>query len=389
MKTFKEIIEYARDVRLAPQEKAQMLHVLKTHMARRPAGGPVEMRTPNHFGSPLLFWLHDRLAVGLPLVVGLLVIASGVAVGAEQSGPDGLLYPLKVGLTEPLRGALTFSSEGKAAWEGRLAIRRLTEIEAATAAGGLNPALQTRLATQFNEHVTNAQKRLESIRAAGGDAVVVELSGDLEANLRAHDRVLGTLRAKEMAADTAQPAIATFAAPAARLVAEDVKHSDAVNISPFVETFGRMRQQAEDGITAAPEVATAAAGARIEADAKIAEVEKLIGRFATDLASDTLIAIQSQLAVAQATRAEGQAKFEAGEYVQAFSFFHQAHRDAQEAQEYLHARRELEKNQQTSEGVSVELEDSELSARTNGQASSIETTEPVVGQGKGKGHTKE
>jgi hypothetical protein len=134
----------AEKVRLTRAERSRIQTVLRERMG-----------IPNpHLASP--FFIRSPFYRNVAIVIGVFCIivgASGTAVSAsEGSLPGDLLYPIKVGITEPIRGVLAFSSEAKAVWNANIAVTRLAEGEALATRGELTATTSAELAADFKEH---------------------------------------------------------------------------------------------------------------------------------------------------------------------------------------------------------------------------------------------
>jgi hypothetical protein len=92
----------------------------------------------------------------------LLLAGGGVAFAAEATLPGDRLYTVKVGVTEPLRDSLAFSSSGKAYLEELKIERRLKEAAKLAAEGRLtdtiNDQIQSRI-TASTSKVTEFVKK--------------------------------------------------------------------------------------------------------------------------------------------------------------------------------------------------------------------------------------
>lgn len=134
----------ASKVRLTDAERSRIQSALLSRMQ----AGAQPIRSPYVISS--LFYRKAALTLGMCLVV--IGIIGGTAFAAQDALPGDTLYPIKVGITEPVRGALAFSNEAKAAWNASIAVTRLAEGEALATKGTLTATTSAELAADFTEH---------------------------------------------------------------------------------------------------------------------------------------------------------------------------------------------------------------------------------------------
>lgn len=130
-------------------------------------------------------------------IVGIiLALTASASVAAEGSLPGDLLYSVKVGLTEEVRGALTFGTEADARWEARVAERRLEEAAKLSAHTDVKAETRAKLEADFKHASNQAQRHIHELRAQGDVQAAVEVAGDLEATLRGYESTLITIERK-------------------------------------------------------------------------------------------------------------------------------------------------------------------------------------------------
>jgi len=137
------------------------------------------------------------------IIVPLIIIlgSGGIALASGDSLPDSILYPIKVDVVEPIRGALTFSSKAKAEYESNLATKRLVEAETLAEKGKLDKPTENRLnnlllkhTTSFNNALDKADKIEQTTESTGQTDEIVT---SFHANMNAHARVLDILSGEE------------------------------------------------------------------------------------------------------------------------------------------------------------------------------------------------
>lgn len=155
--------------------------------------------------SPVMGWI-PRWAVAAVSVVFVLLLAGTTTVAASSDAlPGDPLYPVKTA-TETVQMKLTFSQEGKARLQARLAERRAWEM-ARLAESGRTERLRT-VAARFGDHLAGIEALAAEIEATSPDdgERTAALRETLYANM---DRDLALLeRAEEKAPPGAAEAIA-------------------------------------------------------------------------------------------------------------------------------------------------------------------------------------
>ena len=142
-----------------------------------------------------------RIAFTVIAIVLLLGIGAGTTYASEGTLPGDTLYPVKVGVAEPLQGAFIPDVKGKAAWHTELAERRLDEATQLAVSHALNATTSTYLATAFNENVDASMHDADSLAFAGDTEDSVNAKDTLVATVAAHADIL-TLVATASASST-------------------------------------------------------------------------------------------------------------------------------------------------------------------------------------------
>jgi len=95
----------------------------------------------------------------------LLIIAlgAGTAFASEYALPGGLLYPIKINVNEPARGAIKILPEEKIEWEAKKAERRIEEAVILKSHEELNEEKQEKIETLFEKHKESFKTK--SVRA--------------------------------------------------------------------------------------------------------------------------------------------------------------------------------------------------------------------------------
>lgn len=136
--------------------------------------------------------LNFASTMAILLLISILV-SGGVAVGAEKALPGDMLYPVKVGFNEEVRGWLSVSEEGKANWEVERAQRRLEEAEELAAEGTLDAEVREKIESNFEEHANRVKDRIVKFEAKENFNAAIDVSSKFETSLKAHHRILNRL----------------------------------------------------------------------------------------------------------------------------------------------------------------------------------------------------
>lgn len=295
----------------------------------------------------------------MPIAILVAVfLAGGISIGAEASGPGDLLYPVKVGINEEVRGVFDFSQEAKAQWDARRAERRLEEAERLIVSGELSTELASKLESRFTERMESLRDRLAaSDLTASGKA---KLNSDLEARFTAHENVLLEL--------------GTRAKGASKNAIMSLKE----HVRAAIDTAAEVRVEAEGALAQAngPDVKAAAEGRKIAAQSKIDEVASFIARRGERISVESKAQAQARVSVAETLVAEGDVELAEGAYAAAFAKYQEAHRTAQEAkivttlQHTLQARVAVEEDSSGTDAQSESALEAEgaANAETNSRA---------------------
>ena len=192
---FKKGIENLKNISLSQSEKQKMLSNLTTY-ADFHAPATLQKKSVE-FWSWSFFQTHSAYAFR---AVTLLIIVTGTSYAAENALPGELLYPFKVNVNEPVRGALLTSTEEKAQWESDKFIRRVEEAEALANEGKLDDASLREVEKRIDGHF----EKYERFSGSSNNAPAAFTASDV------------SVESSDNSADNARmaPAQAKVAAPA-------------------------------------------------------------------------------------------------------------------------------------------------------------------------------
>lgn len=297
---------------LSATERNQLRSTLQSYITNRPAVR--NLAADRHIlpiGSFRAASFLTSKGMLVSVVIMLLVVAGGGATfAAEQALPGDFLYPLKVNLTEELRGALNFSTEAQADWAIERLERRLIEAEQLNVAQRLDERAKDQIERRVSSQAQAVVTLAAQLKARGQTAAAAGLESGIEAALRGHaEAMLSIISNNVHAAD-----IAVGVTERAQATAED-------RIETEHELAGKV----------SAEVKAAAEGKMNAASHKLAEVERFVNSKKGSVSAEIFAAAQARLTAAQAIFTQGKVDFEAGAYGEAFVAFQQAIRSAQEA----------------------------------------------------------
>ncbi|MDP2648939.1 MAG: DUF5667 domain-containing protein [Patescibacteria group bacterium] len=162
---------------LSADERARMRSVVEQYMEIKPLRAPAshEGRGAGAWGG----WFFSPRPVALTLVLILFASSAGVTSAAEGSLPGDLLYPIKINVNEPVRGALALSSEARADWASKVAGTRIREVATLAAEGRLDATTTAAARASFESHAELAiqsigQEASTSPDGSAEDAIMLE-----------------------------------------------------------------------------------------------------------------------------------------------------------------------------------------------------------------------
>lgn len=316
--------EEARGVVLSAQEKAAGRSMLEQYMLLTPvraASAPVAAKRRFGFMPSAMV---GKAASVFSLVLGLMLSSAGVSYAAEGALPGDALYPVKVGVNEELRAALSPTAEAKAAWEAERAERRLAEAETLAKKGSLKAETRVSLEADFKRHAEKAKSGIAEISVSADENAAANVAAHLEGSLRAHKKIIAMLaRSGDESSEVGE-----------------LEASVDAETSAAVEERGKA--EAKFFEHRADEMKTSAEGRRGAALNKIAEVRAYLSAKRDTLGAEATADAEVRLADAQAAVADGDAKAAAGDFAGAFSAYGKAQRTAQEAKLLIRARHDLQ-----------------------------------------------
>ncbi len=328
-----------RAVSLTQEERRETRDALVAYMEYHPfraldkarTESPYALRsTVSHSG---MWGLFSHRATGFFAATLLLILmGGGVSFAAEGTTPDKLLYPIKVGVTEEVRGWFALGDEAKVAWEARLVERRLEEAETLASSGKLSAEMRAEIALRFKQHAEEVAKRLARLESRSHGHIAARMSSQLESSLRAHEHVLLSFE-EEHSSET--PRATTEGLTVSKT------NSDAVVVpakaSPLVAQvrlsigdIEAIRLRTESGVSAKASFGSSLTEEeRVMAAEAIAEAKGSLDRYKGSVSADIIARVRERLKIAERAYDSAEARLE--DNAEAVIELHEAIRAATEA----------------------------------------------------------
>src|SRR3989339_1639980 len=207
---FEKNLRNLKNISLSENEKVLMRNNLELHI-KNTAPFKAESNVRKSFEERLNNWrdlkspklsiisLYFNQLKNMPaLIIALIVALSGrTSVAAVNSLPGDALYGVKVSVNEPIAGLFTVSQEAKTVRQGKLAERRLQEVEDLVANGVFDEEKRSEIEARLNDHINKFSLNASLLASDKNKAISSsELTARLEAVLIAHQDVLGKITIK-------------------------------------------------------------------------------------------------------------------------------------------------------------------------------------------------
>ncbi|OGG57052.1 hypothetical protein A3D71_02740 [Candidatus Kaiserbacteria bacterium RIFCSPHIGHO2_02_FULL_55_20] len=176
------------EISLTNAERVQMRRTLHSYMEMKP------LRTSASAPVMTFGWLFTMRPVAAVLVLAVFVSSAGVSYASENALPGDVLYPIKIRVNEPVKGALAVSASAKTAWAMDVAGERVKEAATLAAEGRLNTKTQDELQVDFERHARQATVAMEE-NASSSPEVSGEAAVRFEAQLTEYENVLAQIGA--------------------------------------------------------------------------------------------------------------------------------------------------------------------------------------------------
>lgn len=237
----KQFIRQARSIGLSKEEKNTVKRSVLNFMAQNPVRLDIQPRL-NYWSNIFLTKLSFSSTMAILLLLSVFV-GGGVTFGAERALPGDILYPIKVGINEEVRGLISTSDEARANWEIKRTERRLEEAEELAVEGSLDSEVSENIEARFEAHAQRVQERVEKFKNKENFNAAASVSLNFEAALKAHERILSKLAQKK---GDVEVQIKPIRAKIRSEFKESVQQRKRINIETMGETNGSVKIGSED-----------------------------------------------------------------------------------------------------------------------------------------------
>lgn len=175
-----KIFRKGREIRLDPSEKGKMRDFIVSYAKRN------KKSQKFHIFS---------FSGSIPAILSFLVIfgGAGISFAAEKALPGDILYPVKIGVNEEVRGLLAVSDENKVKWLTKVAERRMEETETLAKENRLDQKAQEKIERSFDENTKKIQEKLKVIGDKNNANTAEDVSNNIENTLDRHEKILQKL----------------------------------------------------------------------------------------------------------------------------------------------------------------------------------------------------
>ncbi len=238
------------------------------------------------------YFMEKKFVPALSFAV-LLIATGGTSLAAESSLPGDLLYPIKIGLNEQVRGLTAVTPEAKAKFALEVTDRRLKEVALLSSKGLLNAETSSIIQSELLKQAGQIKNQVASLVSTKNIRAAQEISLNFESSLRAHELILEKISSKNTeqsvalavnnrasstgstSTDIASTSIAVDSGSTTDLMATTVVADSAVGIHPNVHIAALIA-------TIKNQIATTTAARAIlqaaEADDSSLDKDKLLAR---------------------------------------------------------------------------------------------------------------
>ncbi|MHB0865607.1 MAG: DUF5667 domain-containing protein [Minisyncoccota bacterium] len=179
---------------LSETDREKMRALLREYAAMKPVRDPEMLQRASQatLMSAFLAYVRRPMGAAMAMIAILVVSSGGVAYAAEGTLPGDTLYPIKVGVLEPLRVALAITPEAKASLRMSFAEHRADEAAVLSHEGKLSPSTEASLVENFVSNANAATSEVAVVRA--NHPVTADLlSSNFAVRLAAYESVLRLL----------------------------------------------------------------------------------------------------------------------------------------------------------------------------------------------------
>lgn len=187
-KIVKQIKRVAKDTHLSVTEKTEMKSLLLQHVKENPP----HVSVFHGYSIPTPFSIQNfrnKKTLSVFVMAGLLM-GSTLSFAAENTAPGDLLYPIKVGINEQVRGIVAITPKAKADWEVQLAERRLKEMEKLAIEANISPEIKVLAKQNFTASSERVKSRILKLEEDHDNEDAISTAGTFRDMLRKHEETI-------------------------------------------------------------------------------------------------------------------------------------------------------------------------------------------------------
>ena len=187
----KNLIKAKKDIREIKMTSDEKAHIFES-ILNAPTESKISIQSPYNFFSFVSSFSKNRLVYSVSMGCLVIFISTGAVVASGNSLPGNILYPLKVRVVEPARGAFISSPVAKIEYESSLATKRIIEAEALAYEDKLDESKEEQLNSLLESHTTAFSIAVNKFRQSESfdQSIDEDVSTNFEATMNAHARVL-------------------------------------------------------------------------------------------------------------------------------------------------------------------------------------------------------
>ncbi len=180
------------DIHNITMTSAEKQMVLERVVAAQTLGGGLKVKSPwsvMSFGS----WINHHRWISVVAVLVIVIVAGNTAVLASYNAlPGEVLYPIKVGIVEPIRVAFASSAVAKAEIQAELVQTRFQEIETLAARGTLTKAQEEQINKRIEKQTLDLAVNVTAVKEIAPQKAQ-DITLAIEAGTNTHTRILDVL----------------------------------------------------------------------------------------------------------------------------------------------------------------------------------------------------
>lgn len=271
----KKLKKAAEQIRLSKMEKERMWNVLEGVMEIQPVREAQKQAQKEaaqkeahgrSYESNRFVWIsifRTKKVIMPALLIIALFLGGGVSAAAQNTVPGDILYPVKVGITEEIRGFAALGTENKAEWEEKRAERRLREATELASRGELSAKHEAAIEKKLVAHTTRVIELSKKLEDNGqlGDAINVQ--ANLDAALSSHITLVAIMGSGSASGDVSVMAFRTNSEADSTDDAEDTQSNEDKNTRSVADIATKVKTLLEsEGMTTVAMVPPSALEAR-------------------------------------------------------------------------------------------------------------------------------